>query len=172
MRKTFLSLLLIASLPLQAGEWLDPMIPNKSQISINFVNLLGDEQASLINVGSNNNAEQKHYLAGVLIQKDKPKYLALIVANLDKSLSGFDFDFNHVNVKATCSRLKGDVADELLKTKAYLSQSVELYYKQMSFSSPWHQFKQASNTKRFIQKISDVGNVNSISLCEIPSQFL
>ena len=172
MRKTFLSLLLIATLPLQAVEWLDPMTPMKSQVSINFVNLLGDEQASLINVGPNNNAEQKHYVAGVLIQKEKPKYLALIVANLDKSLSGFDFDFNHVNVKATCSRLTGDVADELLKTKASLSQSVELYYKQMSFSSSWHRFKQATNAKNFVQQISDVGNINSISLCEIPNQFL
>tara|TARA_R110001606_G_scaffold4967_1_gene23611 strand:+ start:46596 stop:47114 length:519 start_codon:yes stop_codon:yes gene_type:complete len=172
MRKTFLSLLLIATLPLQAVEWLDPMTPKKSQVSINFVNLLGDEQASLINVGLNNNAEQKHYVAGVLIQKEKPKYLTLVVANFDKSLSGFDFYYNHVNVKATCSRLKGDVADELLKTKAYLSQSVELYYKQMSFSAPWHRFQQASNARHFVQQISDVGNINSISLCEIPNQFL
>ncbi|MDN3384497.1 hypothetical protein QL995_17825 [Pseudoalteromonas sp. APC 3358] len=172
MRKAFLSLLLIATLPLQAVEWLDPMTPMKSQVSINFVNLLGDEQASLINVGLNNNAGQKHYVAGVLIQKEKPKYLALIVANFDKSLSGLNFYFNHVNVKAACSRLKGDVADEILKTKAYLSQSVELYYKQMSFSAPWHHFLQASNARHFVQQISDVGNINSISLCEIPNQFL
>ena len=51
MRKSFLSLVMLATVPVQASAWLNSMPAYKSQISINFINLLGNEQAEVINKG-------------------------------------------------------------------------------------------------------------------------
>lgn len=171
MRKTFLSLFLISALPLQAVEWLDPMPANKSQVSINFVNLLGDEQATLINKGLNSTIE-KHYLAGVLLQEDKPSSLGLIVANFNQELSGFQFVLNEVKVNAKCIRLNGDVTDEFLKVKTGFATNAKLYSSQMMSSKPWYTFRTENNAKYFINKLNNNVSPNSISICEIPSQFL
>ena len=171
MRKSFLSLVMLATVPVQASAWLNSMPAYKSQISINFINLLGNDQAAVINRGLKSTSE-KHYLAGVLLQKNKPTSLALIVANLNQELTGFNFDFNDVKVNAKCTRLNGSVADELLKFKSDFATSAKLYSNQMGASLPWYKFKLERNANYFINKLNDNVRPNSISICEIPSQFL
>lgn len=168
---SLLPLIMLASQSIQAMEWLNPMPDNVSQISINFVSLLGDKQATIINKGLNS-AIEKHYLAGVLLQEKKPVSLALIVANLNQELSGFQFDLNDVKVKAKCTRLNRDVAEEFLRVKSEFAPSANLYSYQMSSLKPWHTFRIEQNTNYFINKLNDNVGPNSISICEIPSQFL
>ena len=171
MRKSFLSLVMLATVPVQASAWLNSMPAYKSQISINFINLLGNEQAEVINKGLKS-ASENHYLAGVLLQESKPTSMALIVANLNQELSGFHFNFNDVNVNAKCTRLKGDVTDELLKVKSDFAPSAKLYANQMGVSRPWYKFKLERKAGYFVNKLNDDVRPNSISICEIPSQFL
>lgn len=171
MRRYFWFLLMLCSGPSSAADWLNTMVDYKTQISINFVNLLGNEQASIINKGSIIGV-QHHYLAGVLLHENKPHSLALIIANLDKGLSDLEFDLNGVKVKVVCLQLGGNVTDKFLKVKSNFPSTSNLYHSQLSSNGSWHSFYLEPNERGFIEKVKADVNYRTISFCEIPQQFL
>ncbi|MGO2275521.1 hypothetical protein [Pseudoalteromonas nigrifaciens] len=171
MRKYFWFLLMLCSYPSAAADWLNTMVNYKSQISINFVNLLGNEQASIINKGSIS-AVQQHYLAGVLLHENKPHTLALIIANLDKGLSDLEFELNGVKVKVVCLQFAGNVTDKFLKATSKFPSNSNLYHSQLSSDGPWYRFYLEPNATGFIDKVKVDVNYQTISFCEIPHQFL
>ncbi len=168
MFKCYFILIMLLSTTSASASWLDAMPQYESQVKINFMPLLGNEQSLVVNAGKKD-SQSKHYIAGVILQKENPAALTMLVVNVKDSLSHLTFQLNNIPVKAVCKRLNLNRDNEIAGYKTSTGTKAELYYPQTGFVRPWFTFFKAQSNARLLEEEA-LGS--SLSACQIPSQFL